>query len=494
MSVPNVLYRVLNGRLGVRNPSGVELHAFLGTCSSGTVEVPTRHSRQEDLLNIYTSGPAPELAIRAIEVFGAEAVMCRATASVANTFDTIIVTGVTGTSVVTKDAACACDDDYEAKVKIVTGGTLGVAGITLQHSLDNGRTWSAITALGTAVVFTIPNSGGVKFAMAAGTLIAGDTWSLVTHAAKWSTGNLSTALTALKNSLHAWQALWIAGAMSATEAATVQTFLNGLETTTGRARKAYVQLRMPTTSAGVPETEAAYLTSVSTDYLAFGDRRITPSYAACRVQSSRTGRPLVFRRSPLYAISGLPQSLPLAIDMAQVVDATPGGLPGVSLYDSNGNNVEHDEMLNPGADDARFLALRSWPDKTGVYVNNPRTLEAVGGDFFLDQHVRILNVFCNEARLVLLDELSRDLDVNLKTKGPNVAGAPTEAECQRIDKRVREAVLAKLKGQVSGIEWALHRDDLLLTTQTLNGDGGIIFKGYPKLINFTVAAINPAAR
>src|SRR5262249_25673202 len=126
-------------------------------------------------------------------------------------------------------------------------------------------------------------------------------------------------------------------------------------------------------------------------------------------------------------------------------------------------------------------------------VNNPSTMEQVGGDFYLDQFVRILCVFCNEARRTLVDELSRDLDLNLRDNGPNKAGAPTEYECQRIDKRVREAILLKLKGQVTDISFAMHRDDPVLSSQTLNADGGIAYKGYAKQINFTVAAINPAA-
>lgn len=489
MTVPNVKYTVLNGRLGVRAPRSVELHAYVGPCSSGSFETPTRHARSDSVVTAYGGGPTVELAIRAIEKAGAEVLMVRTNQSVAATFDAIVVTGVTGTSVVTKHASANCDDDYEAAVKVIAGGTIGVAGITLQYSLDAGRTWSQTVALGTASTYTIPNSGGVQFSMAAGTLIAGDTWSIVTHSPKWNTSELSTALGKLRTTLIEWQAVWIAGAMSATEAATVQTFLSGLEAITGRCRKAYVQLRM----SNVGESEATYLTSVSTDYAGFADKKLTAAAAACRVQSSRTGRPYVFRRSPLFAISGLPQALALGIDMAQIVDATPGGLPGVALYDSAGNNVEHDEMLNPGLDDARFLTLRTWPDRTGVYVNNPRTLEALGGDFFLDQHTRILCVYCNTARRVLTEELSRELDLNLKDSGPNKAGAPTERECQRIDSRVRKALQADLAGQVSGVEFSMHRDDPVHTTQTLNADGGIIYKGYPKLINFTVAAINPAA-
>jgi hypothetical protein len=490
MTVPNVTYSVLNGKLGVRAPGGVELHAYVGPCGGGAIATPTRHARSTDVLTTYVSGPAPELAMRAIENYGCEVVMCRTTDATTGSFGAIDVTGVTGTSVASFDATTHPDDDYEIYVIVKNGGTVGTLGITYQWSLDNGRTLSVVTALGTANNIVIPNSGGAKIALAAGTLLTGDVIKGRTVAPAWDTTGLQAALNAVKASLHPWVAIWVAGPVNATAATVIQTFQNGIETATGKSCKVYTHVRTP----NVAESEAAYLTAQSTDYATFTEKRQTVAAGAARVVSARTGRPFVFRRPVLFAISGLPQSLPYGIDMSQTVDATPGGLPGVAIYDSNGNNVEHDEMLNPGLDDARFLTLRSWPGKQGVYVNNPRTMEGAGLDFYLDQHARILCEFCNVARATLVDELSRDLDLNLADNGPNKKGAPTERECQRIDSRVKQALLAsKLAGQVTDVSFKMNRDDVVLSTQTLNAAGGIVFKGYPKLIKFTVSSINPAA-
>jgi hypothetical protein len=489
MTVPNVTFTVLNGRLGVRPPGGVELHAYVGPATSGTANSPVRAVRATAVQSTFTSGQLVELASNAISNWKADVLAVRCSTTTAGVVSALVTTGVLGTSVVTLSVT-TCDDDYEFKIRIVAGGTRGTAGITYQTSLDNGRTWSAVTALGTAIVITVADSGGATFAIGAGTLLAGDYWTAAGAGALPSTANLTTALNTLQSTLHAWKAVWIATPVSAADCAAITTFLNTLETVTGQSRKAYVSLRVPTSG----ETEAAYLTSVAAAFASFADRRITCAYAAARVQSTRTGRPYQYRRPALFAIAGLPGALALKVDMAQVVDATPGGLPGVNIYDENGNNVEHDEMLNPGGDDARFLCLRTHPGRTGVYVNNPKTLETAGGDFFLDQHVRILCEFCNETRTVLVEELSRDLDLNQTTSDPqHPAGAPTEAECDRIDERVLEAVRLKLKGQVTRVEFALNRDDLVLTSQTLNGEGGIMFKGYPKLIRFTVAALKQAS-
>ena len=488
MTVPAVTFRVLNGRLGVRPPGGVECHAYVGPCSSGTKNRPTRHVRTTDMLAIYTSGPTPELAARAIECWKGDVLMVRSEASTASSFETIDVTGVDGTSVVTKHAGATADDDYEVQVKVITGGTIGTAGITYQTSLDAGRTWSTTKALGTANNLTVDGSGGVRFDFAAGTLVAGDTWSIVSHAPASTASDLTTALATLTSSTQPWKHVWIGTPVDATIVAALSTWLTSVENVTGKTHRIYCAFRMPDPG----ETEADYLDAFATEFASFADRRITVCAAAGWVLSARPGRAFVYRRAPLFAIAGLPAALPLKTDMAQTVDATPGGLPGVWLHDENGNPVEHDEMISPGLSDVRALVLRTWPEKPGVYVNNPVTMETPGGDFHLDQLARIQGEFCNIARGVLIDELSRDLDLNRKTNGANVAGAPTERECQRIEARVMAALSDVLKTHVSGLEFRMHRDDQVLVSQTLSGDGGIFFKGYPKAIGFTVAAINPA--
>lgn len=55
---------------------------------------------------------------------------------------------------------------YEPRLRCVTGGTLGAAGIVLEYSPDNGRTWLPSQALGTAVTLKMQIGGtdtGVQF-------------------------------------------------------------------------------------------------------------------------------------------------------------------------------------------------------------------------------------------------------------------------------------------------------------------------------------------
>lgn len=67
--------------------------------------------------------------------------------------------GVTGTAVFSVDPTSLPFGTYDAAIRFIAGGVVGVAGITYQWALDKAQTWSNTTALGTATSITIPNSG-----------------------------------------------------------------------------------------------------------------------------------------------------------------------------------------------------------------------------------------------------------------------------------------------------------------------------------------------
>jgi hypothetical protein len=78
------------------------------------------------------------------------------------THDAIDVTGVAGAVAVTADSGVTPLGTYQARLLCVHSGIVGTAGVTLRWSLDDGRNYSPLTALGTDVSFTVPNSG-IKF-------------------------------------------------------------------------------------------------------------------------------------------------------------------------------------------------------------------------------------------------------------------------------------------------------------------------------------------
>lgn len=80
----------------------------------------------------------------------------------------------TGTSVVTAAAGPnGVLAEHDGVLKVVAGGTIGTSQISLNLSLDGGRSYQPIR-LGTANSYVLPNVG-VTVSFAAGTLVAGDT-------------------------------------------------------------------------------------------------------------------------------------------------------------------------------------------------------------------------------------------------------------------------------------------------------------------------------
>src|SRR5690242_4339847 len=155
MSVPSVTLNELDGQLGVL-PAGTRMLALFGPAASGPLNLPAAFGRTTDVISNYTAGAMVHAACYTIENYGIPVVLCRTGETTIATEATIDTTGVLGTSVVTYDTDTQANDDYDLWFKVINGGTIGVAGITFQWSLDGGRTPSAVTALGTSTTFVFP--------------------------------------------------------------------------------------------------------------------------------------------------------------------------------------------------------------------------------------------------------------------------------------------------------------------------------------------------
>src|SRR5690606_13341149 len=173
MAVPSVNVTQLDGALGVMPPTAGRPMVVMGPATSGPLNTPAAFARDSDIKSTFGSGPTVEAACYALERYGRPVVFVRTGASepaaepeddeAVLTYggcDSLDTSRVTGNSTITLDDAATCHDDYEAAIRFVKDGTVGTAGIEYQWSLDGGRTWSAVTALGTANSITIPGSGG----------------------------------------------------------------------------------------------------------------------------------------------------------------------------------------------------------------------------------------------------------------------------------------------------------------------------------------------
>lgn len=474
--LPSVSITELDGALGTL-PTGLKAFAVAGVASAGTANTPAAYARTKDVVAAFGSGPLVQLACHMIKVTGKPVVCVKTGNTTVGTHTDIVVTGVTGTSVVTITSGDTNpDDDYEPYLKVITGGTIGVAGIVLQWSLDGGRTLSANTALGTATSFVFPNSGGIGYSFAAGTLVAGDVVTSLAKAPNFSSGEITSACNALFSYGGAWEALMVAGPLD-------DTLFDAIELAFASKPEKWFcgQFRMPT--AG--ESDATYQAAFNTAFSADATTRGGVCFGSCELTSAVDGKK--YRRPSLYPVAAQLYRISEEEDAAK---PDLGALPGVSITDQNGNPKHHDELINPGADDLRAITLRTFEDGTpnGVYITNPRLLSAGGSDFEFIQHRRVMALARAALRVYFTMRLSKEILVDKNT------GFILREVREEINTGATEAMGAVLRNKPKASDWqfTLSETDNVLSTKTLTGQAAIVPLAYAKLFQIELGFRNPA--
>jgi hypothetical protein len=476
MTQPSVTITELDGALGVLPPSAGRLLAVVGGASKGPVNTPATYARVRDLVADFGDGLGVEAAAAYIDRYARPVVFTRVSIAAAGTTGSVTHTG-TGTSVGTIDAASAPLDDYEVRVSFVVGGTRGTAGATYQVSLDGGRNYGPVTALGTA---TAISAGGVTLNLAAGTFVAGDEYAARSTAPQWTSTELSAALTALGNSAVHWEQAHIVGAIDPTAFDAIELKFAGMAAA-GKYRSWIGSVRMPNSG----ESESAYSAALATAWASKASIRGALCAGACKMISGVSGR--AYRRPVSFPFAVIQGGVSEEVDVA---DVSVGNLTGVSIRDVNGNVDEHDESINPGLDDLRFVTLRTWDGDGlgGVYVNRPRLFSADGSDFQLVAHRRVLNLAHGALRAYFVRRLSKPVLVS------QVTGYILEPEALEIEAGARQAMADVLlaKPKASGVQFTLSRVDNILSSKTLTGDARVTPLAYPEAIDLEVGFFNPA--
>ena len=478
--LPSVNINILDGALGILPQTDGDVMAIAGPADAGSYDTPVAYARGKYVQQAFGDGPLVEAACHAIERYGKPVVLTRTKITDSGTYGTLDDSGVTGTSVVTLHGGTTPIDDYEVVFVVVHGGTIGSAGITYQYSLDGGRTFSAVKSLGTANHVVLEKACRLDFA--AGTLVAADFVTVRAKSPLWSASDLGDSLAALKSTRIGWDFLQVVGEVDTTAFDTVDTWLAELEAA-GRFHWAIGNTRMPDEG----ESEATYLSSLSTAFAAMASASIALCAGAAKVLSSVTRRR--YRRPVSFPVAAKLAKLALAQSIAQI--GAPGGaLPTVEIRDAN-QNVDvnyHDESDSPGLDDARFLTLRTWDSYPGTFVTFPRVFAAPGSDFERIEYRRVMNAACKAIRNYMLLRLQKPVRVDRRT------GFILEQDAREIEagaNNVLNEVLLK-RGRASAATFALSRTDNVLSTKKLTGDGRIVPLAYPTEIGISMGFLNPA--
>lgn len=439
--------------------------------------------RLADMQTQYTSGMLVEAAGYLNSKTGKAITCVRSGTTTDGGYGSIDVTGVTGTSVVSNDATVHPIDEYEAYLIVRTGGTIGQAGIVFQSSLDNGRTLSPLTALGTANNFTIPGSG-VKFAFAAGTLVAGDVVRVRTTPPREGASDLTAAYEALRVTSLQWDVVLVANTLDANGLSALESWLVTMSTAK-KPKYAIANVRGPNVGEGFEAYVAAagaVVANTSALYTSgWGGYTRTLSAVSARK----------YRRPASWVVAARCASAALNSPGVSPADVSLGPLfSDVQIMDDNGNPVEHNEELYPGLDAARLGSLRTRAGLTGVYIEKPRILAPVGSDYDSIQYVRVMNTMQKVLEPYLERRVQKGIRVN------NTTGCILDEEAIEIENGgnalLEEALLRK--PDASDAYLVVNRLNNILSSRQLLCDGRCVPLAYPNNIGLTLGFVNPANR
>ena len=485
MGLSGVTLTQIDGALGVIPTTVGDTAALIGPATAGALNTAAAFARGTAVATNFTSGPLVELANY---VIGKPAVCIRSTGSTIGAYGSVTMTNDTtikGTSVPTADATYEPRDEYEVYIKVIVGGSIGVAGITYQSSLDGGRTLSVVIALGTATSITL-TAENVKIDLAGGTLVAGDYIEVRTTPPTDSVANLQTALAALAASSLVWDVVVLANPVDAARFSALDSWLD-TQWTAGKHKKAIVNFRGPTEG----ESEADYLIAAAVFRASNTSKYILVCGGYAKTISSVNGRQ--YRRPVAWPVAKRAVKIkrPTRTDLGQVAGTDGGPLPSdVKIRDTNGNPDEHDEAYSPGLDDLQFCTLRTREGYSGVYIEKPWVFAPTGSDYFLYQYRSVVNRVADAVSLTLTARLRSPVLVDATT------GFIKEEEALDIENAVDAAVRAVVGPgpDVSAHKFTLSRTDALLSSNApeLTGEERIVPLAYPNTFGISIGFVNPA--
>lgn len=485
MPTPALEFTILSSGLGNVAPSPAGTVAIFGCSSGGTAAtVQDSYRRSDNLVTDYGYGPGPDLAAQCIQS-GIPTIFVKVATSTPGAATAVTHTG-TGTSVMTVTGT-----PYDQYDVIVTPTLSGTAGSDPEPqftiSLDGGETTSRPIPMPSNRVYSgLAATTGMTLNFTAATIVEDDTYEFTTTPPTWAAADVATAIDALRTNVREAGLGYVVGACSKSSAdtilASVVQFLS-----LDKFIRFLVEARDIATSG---ETEAQWMASISADFATFTTDYMGVAAGACLSTSALTK--VEFRRNVggLALVRAARRNI--GRDVGAVADGAlcpnyggtndTGPLAGVPV-----DTVYHDEKLNPGLDDNRFLTVTSFTGITGYYITNPNLMCSPTSDFTLLQYGRVIDEAARVARVFFTQLLSSDVRLNRRT------GFILERDALAIESGCNGQLNAALvaTGQASAAQCVVSRSDNISVTKTLTVSIGVIPLGYIKVASITLFFQNP---
>jgi hypothetical protein len=419
----------------------------------------------------------------------------------------------TATPSVAVDATQGAFSDYYCVAKVVAGGALGTAGITLQFSLDAGRTYGPIVQLGTALTYTIPSTGMVlTLGSGAQTLIAGNLIKWSTKGPAWAIADVQAALAAYKASPYSNAdvgSVHVVGGGSggttgngpACSAADIAALSNGstgtLDTLTASYlfERAIVTLRdasCPAAFGGSGESEAAWVTAlgaISSVTTGNNGLRVCPNAGYYNTPSAfplaLTGSSS-YRRPLAWSLAAREVAIPPQRHAGRVKDRALSTIVVNPATDPQDGFVYHDESITPGIDALRITSART---RRGLgvafYIVNPNLSSTPGSAFTLLPLGLVMDRACTIVHEVGQEVINED--TRLQTSGVLV-----ENDAKAIEDALGTALKTRMlaANMISGYTVTVDRTTNVRATNAVNVAVTLNARGYILTENVTISYLN----
>lgn len=471
-TIPEASVAIRDGGLGLNDANDNGIPAFVGACSSGTVNTPYTFNDQQTVRDTLGTGPLVEQLCNVLDAAGGPVIGCRAPSSTAGAAGS---TTPTKTGTATLGVTGASLDAYDVLVEIITGGATLVAGTaSFRYSLDGGRTFSPEIAMPTSGVYVIPGTGlTLTWTYVSGTaFVAGDKWTFTATAPSYTLSEAQTAMDALiqDGSLSFFIIHIVGAAGSAADAATM---FAAVEAKMVAAASTYYRFARAIID-GPTDTDA----NLKAAFASTAGTRTMVSGGTAYVLSRVTG--VAHLRPAAWVVVARAAAVPAHEDLGKVRTGPV----------TNVHSIVRDEYKTPGLDAAGFVTLRTHVGKIGYYVTHGRVKTSPGSDFKYLQYGRVIDIACTAIRSAQLDYLNDEIRVS-KTSGRIIEADAKNVE-ENIEAKVRTAVTEP--GHASALTVTLDRTINVLSTQKLVMRYRIVPLSYAKTIEGDVALENPALR
>ncbi len=492
MTRPQIIFDVVSNALGNVPVSPANTIAIYGVASAGPINEPSDpYSVPGNVAVDFGYGPGPELAANLV-ASGIRTIFTRVETDTVGTVSSVTFSG-TGTCVLSISG-----DPFQAYDISVVVSKAGTAGSepepSFQVSFDGGRTYSRSIRMPANRIYSgFADFTGLTLNFTAGTMVVGDEYTATSTDPVFVAAGVVDALAAFRTSKSQAALHFTTGALDESGVTECLTQTNSFID-----QKKFCRFVFEARDIASGETAAQWMDSISADFAAFTDNRISVAAGAARITSALTGFRL--RKNILWLAAvraGQVSARTQGPTFGQDLGATEDG-PLVS-FTQNGQGsavteVYYDEQLTPGLDEARFITVTSYPgdEQNGYYICNPNIMSGPTSDFNLLQLGRVMDEACRVTNGFFIKQISKAVRVNPRT------GRILEIDAKALDSGnnqvIANAIIAN--GNASPLPndqyTTVSRVDNILNTQAVSVSVKILPLGYLKEITITMSFFNPA--